>query len=100
MGSQSGTRNILIDTPEASSYSVGEVVVVGTRVQMGLMAVGLCYAAPAIVLVAVLAICVGCGINEGLSALISLGSVAVYYAALWLFRDKLAQKISFTIHKE
>lgn len=100
LGTQSNTRNILINTLDASSYSVGERVVVATRTQMGLMAVALCYAVPAVVLVATLAIAVLLGTTEGLAALVSLGSVAAYYGILWLFRDKLAQKISFSIHKE
>lgn len=99
LGVQSNTRNILITTPDASSFSVGEIVRVATRTQMGLMAVALCYAVPAVVLVAVLAAAVLCGVSEGVAALISLVSVAIYYGILWLVRDKLAQKISFTIEK-
>lgn len=99
LGVQSNTRNILITTPDASSFSVGEIVRVATRTQMGLMAVALCYAVPAVVLVAVLAAAVLCEVSEGVAALISLGSVAIYYGILWLVRDKLAQKISFTIEK-
>ena len=72
---------------------------VSTKTQMGLMAVALCYAVPAVVLVAAIVVAVSCGVSEGLSALISLGSVALYYTALWLFRDKLSMKISFSIHK-
>ena len=100
LGVESKTRNILINTPEAAEYSVGEVVRVSAKAQMGLLAVALCYAAPAVVLVAALAILVASGMGEGIAALASLGAVAVYFAALWLFRDKLAQKISFSIHKE
>ena len=100
LGVESNTRNILITTPDASCFSVGERVIVATRTQMGLMAVALCYAVPAIVLVAVIAVAVLCGCSEGIAALASLGSVAVYYGTLWMFRNKLAQKISFTIHKE
>lgn len=99
LGVQSNTRNILITTPDASSFSVGEIVTVATRTQMGLLAVLLCYAVPAVVLVTVLAAAVLCGVSEGVAALISLGSVAIYYGILWLVRDKLAQKISFTIEK-
>lgn len=73
---------------------------VATRTQMGILAVLLCYALPAVVLVAVLAVAVTLGMAEGLAALVSLLSVAVYYGVIWLFRDKLAQKISFIIYKE
>ena len=100
LGVESKTRNILINTPEAAEYSVGEVVRVSAKAQMGLLAVALCYAAPAVVIVAALAIFIACGVAEGVAALASLGAVAVYFAVLWLFRDKLAQKISFSIHKE
>ena len=100
LGVESNTRNILITTPDASCFSLGERVVVATRTQMGLMAVALCYAVPAVVLVAVIAVIVLCKGSEGIAALASLGSVAAYYGILWMFRDKLAQKISFTIHKE
>lgn len=100
LGVQTGVRNILVTTDEACNYTIGESVVVATRSQMGILAVLLCYAVPAVVLVATLAAAVLCGVTEGIAALISLGSVAVYYALLWLFRDKLAQRVSFTIHKE
>ena len=100
LGVESNTRNILITTPDANCFSVGERVVVATKTQMGLMAVALCYAVPAVVLVAVIAAIVLCKGSEGIAALASLGSVAAYYGILWMFRDKLAQKISFTIHKE
>ena len=100
LGVESKTRNILINTPEAAEYSVGQVVRVSAKAQMGLLAVALCYAAPAVVIVAALAIFIACGVAEGVAALASLGAVAVYFAVLWLFRDKLAQKISFSIHKE
>lgn len=73
---------------------------VATRTQMGLLAVLLCYALPAVVLVTVLTVAVTLGMAEGLAALVSLLSVAVYYGVIWFFRDKLAQKISFIIYKE
>lgn len=100
LGVQSNTRNILVTTTEAAKYSIGERVMVATRTQMGLLAVLLCYAVPAVVLVAVLVVAVTLGMAEGVAALVSLLSVAVYYGVIWLFRDKLAQKISFIIYKE
>lgn len=100
LGVQSNTRNILVVTPEAHLYSVGEVVTVTTRTQMGLTAVALCYFAPMVTLVVALAVAVGAGVNEGVSALISLAAVGLYYAVLWLLKDKLAKKISFTIQKQ
>lgn len=99
LGVQSNTRNILVNTPDASSYSVGEQVMVSARTQLGLMAVALCYFVPAVVLVGSLAAAVLLGVSEGASAGISLLSVALYYGVLWLFRGKIARKVSFTIEK-
>ncbi|MBQ2423439.1 MAG: SoxR reducing system RseC family protein [Alistipes sp.] len=100
LGRETNTRNILVTTPQAASYTVGERVRVATRTQMGLLAVALCYAVPAVVMVAVLAVAVALGTTEGIAALLSLSSLALYYGVLWLCRERLAQKISFTIHKE
>lgn len=99
LGVQSNTRNILITTPEAQSYSVGEQVKVSASTQLGLMAVALSYAVPALVLVVVLAVAIALGTSEGVAALLSLTSVAIYYGMLWLCRDLLANKVSFTIEK-
>lgn len=100
LGTQTNTRNILITTPDASLYRVGEKVIVSTRTQMGLLAVALCYALPAVVLVAAIIIAHKVGFSDGASALMGLFSVAISYGILWLRRKKLAQKISFTIQKE
>ena len=100
LGVQSNTRNILVETPEAAQYSVGQTVVVTTRTQMGLTAVALSYVAPIVVLVVAIAAAVGAGVTEGVAAGISLLSVALYYALLYLLRNKLAKKISFTIQKQ
>lgn len=99
LGVHSNTRNILVNTPDATSYSVGEQVMVGTRTQMGLMAVALCYLIPAVVLVGSLATAVQLSLSEGASAGISLLCVALYYGLMCLRRGKIAKKISFTIEK-
>lgn len=100
LGVQSNTRNILVVTPEAAQYRVGETVVVTTRTQMGLTAVALSYVAPMVVLVVAIAAAVGAGFTEGVAAGFSLLFVALYYALLYLLRNKLAKKISFTIQKQ
>jgi sigma-E factor negative regulatory protein RseC len=99
LGVQSNTRNILVNTTDAASYSVGDRVIVSTRTQMGLMAVALCYLIPAVVLVGSLATAVQLCESEGLSAVISLLCVALYYGVLCLRRGKIAKKVSFTIEK-
>ncbi len=96
---QGTTREIMVYTDDAPNYSVGEVVNVSTRQSMGLVAVLLCYVAPLIVLVGALAVAISLGCSEGISALISLGSIALYYATLYLFRNRISRKVIFTINK-
>ena len=100
LGTQSGVRNILITTPEATEYSVGERVVVATQTPMGLMAVLYSYVVPAVVLVVALAVAVGVGASDGVAAVVSLVAVALYYTALWIARERISRKITFTIYKE
>ena len=96
---QTAKREIEVCTTDASSYAVGELVKVGAKQSLGVMAVVLCYVMPLVVLVAALAVAVAVGISEGLSALLSLGVTALYYALLALLKDKISKKITFTINK-
>ena len=57
----------------------------------------LAYLIPIILLLAVLFVCLGLGLNEGLSALISIIALTPYYIVLYLRRDKLKQKFEYRI---
>ena len=57
------------------------------------------YFIPLAVLFAALVACVCACTADGTAAIVSLAAVAVYYAALYAFRDKISEKISFTISK-
>ena len=94
---QGTTREIMVYTDDAQNYSVGEVVNVTARQSLGLIAVLFCYVAPLVVLVGALAVAISLGCSEGLSALISLGSTALYYAILYLFRNRIAKRVVFVI---
>ena len=96
---QGTTREIVISTDEAEKYSVGEVVNVMARQSAGVMAVVLCYVVPLIVLVTALAVAVALGVTEGLSAMLSLGVTALYYALLGLFHKRISKRVIFTINK-
>jgi sigma-E factor negative regulatory protein RseC len=99
-GERGEKREIVVKTRYAAEYAVGERVVVATKMPMGLMAVFYSYVLPAIVLVATLAAVVGLGGSEEVAAIASLAAVALYYTALWIARERISRKISFTIHKE
>ena len=95
----SDKREITVYTEQAERYAIGEVVNVSVRQSMGAVAVVLCYVAPLVVLVAALGVASAVGISEGLSAVISLGMIALYYAIIYLLRNRISKKMIFTIDK-
>ena len=97
---QSEKREITVYTADACNYSVGEQVEVGAKQSLGVVAVLLCYVVPLVVLVASLATTIGCGVIEGVSAIVSLGATLLYYAVLYLFRNRISKRIIFTINKK
>ena len=96
---QTTRREIEIFTAESGNYSIGEVVKVGAKQSLGIMAVLLCYIVPLVVLVATLAIAVAMGLSEGVSAMVALGFTAIYYALLALMRNRISKRVTFTINK-
>ena len=96
---QTTKREIEVFTADASNYSVGELVKVGAKQSLGVTAVVLCYVVPLVVLISTLAIVISLGVDEGISALISLGVTALYYALLALMKDRISKKITFTINR-
>jgi sigma-E factor negative regulatory protein RseC len=58
----------------------------------------LAYLIPIVLLLAVLFVCLGLGMNEGLAALISIVALVPYYIVLYLKRDKLKQKFEYNIN--
>ena len=96
---QTAKREIEVLTPDASNYSVGEIVKVGAKQSLGIVAVVLCYVVPLVVMVAALAIAISVGMDEGVAAIISLSVTALYYVLLAFQRDRISKKIIFTINK-
>jgi len=96
---QGTTREVLVSTPDAEKYSVGEVVNLSVKQTAGVAAVFFCYVLPLIVMLATLVIMVSLGFLEGTSALVALASAATYYLLLWVFQKHISRKIVFTINK-
>lgn len=93
----SSTREVEVELREGESYSIGEQVNVAISYQMGIMSVVVAYVIPIIILLVVLTALLSFGVTEGLSALISLAAIAVYYIFVYAFRSKLDKQIKFTI---
>ena len=86
----------IIDTV-ASSYRVGEKVMVIGETSMGMMAVVLAFIIPFILLIFSLFLFMALMENELYSALLSLAILIPYYFIRWLNKTRLKQKFSFTI---
>ena len=86
----------IIDTA-ASSFRVGERVMVVGEMSMGMMAVALAFIIPFVLLVVSLFLFMSLIGNELYAALLSLTVLVPYYFVLWLNKTRLKQKFSFTI---
>ena len=86
----------VIDTA-ASSYRVGEKVMVIGETSMGMMAVVLAFIIPFILLIFSLFLFMALMENELYAALLSLAILIPYYFILWLNKTRLKQQFSFTI---
>ena len=86
-----------LPTDPYNKHTGGDEVEVLLKASMGFKAVWLAYFLPLVVLLAValglIALCVG----EVAAGLAGLGAVALYYGALWLFRDRFRNEYIFTI---
>lgn len=81
------------------AYQIGEQVEVLLTTHNGSKAVVLAYFIPFIVMMVVLLILLNRGYGELVSALFSLGAVAVYYLGLYFSRHKIEKSIHFAIRK-
>lgn len=80
-------------------FSVGERVNIKLLTHSGLKAVFYAYLLPAILMMTCVAILYLFHAGEGLTALAAIGSLAVYYMLLYIFREKINRKFSFKVEK-
>ena len=100
-GESGAERIIRVLTHDASEYSVGDSVVVALKRQsMAISSVVWGYIVPLVVLLVALFGSVALGFSDGVAAIASIVSVAIYYAGLYLTRKIFERKIEFTIFKE
>ena len=93
------TKEKLIDivVSDASSYQLGDRVVVFGEHSMGMMAVLLAFIAPFCILVVSLFLFMAVWNDELGSALCSLALLIPYYYILWLNRKRMGKKFSFSV---
>lgn len=98
---QGAKRTIEVRSDHASQYNVGDRVIVALlNNAMGFSSIIWGYMLPLVVLIVGLLLCKAIGLGDGPSAVISIVAVAIYYGAMYMFRNKIEKKIQFTIIKE
>ena len=100
-GEQGSERIMEVTTLEASSYAVGDKVIVSLEsVKMGFSAILWAYLFPLCILLATLFTTHALGYDDGIAAISSLVATALYYGVLYVIRRYFDRKIKFTIIKE
>lgn len=91
-------KYLTVPRPEGREIHLFQKVNVVMKVGQGNKAAILAYLLPIVILLAVLFVCLGFGMGEGWSALISIVALIPYYTVLYLQRDKLKKR--FDCHIE
>ena len=89
---------ITIATPKDKELSVGQEVKVSIALGQANKAVIFAYVIPSIILISMIFILNGFKIDEGINALISIGSLIPYYLILFIFKDKIKRNFEYEIH--
>lgn len=98
---ESEDKVVEVETSLASEYNIGERVEVALQSDtMGAKAVILTYVVPFFVLSLLLVAAVVGGLGEGLAVVVALAGVVAYYGVLYLMRDKIKNRIKFTIIRQ
>ena len=82
---------------KASSYRIGEEVMIYGTTSMGMQAVLLAFGIPFLVLLITLFISMRFTGDELRSALVALSALLPYYLIIYVCRNKLSKKFSFTL---
>ena len=96
MGEQA-EKILTVPRPKSKDFALMQRVNVRMAIGQGNKAAVLAYLIPIILLLAVLFVCLGLGISEDISALLSVVALIPYYIILYLLRDKLKQKFEYLI---
>ena len=96
MGEQQ-EKILTVPRPKGKEFALLQKVNVTMAIGQGNKAAVLAYLIPILLLLAVLFVCLGLGVSEGLSALIAIVALIPYYIMLYLRRDKLKNKFLYII---
>ena len=88
---------ITIPAPKDKNLSIGQEVKISIGIGQANKAVVFAYIIPLIILVSMIFVLNALKLEEGINALISIGSLIPYYLILYLFRDKIKRKFEYEI---
>ena len=98
--SEDEEKVIMVPTDPYTVYQVGDEVQVLTKMSMGLKAVWISYVIPLLILMILILSLPSVIGNEVVVGLVSVAGVALYYLAIWLLRDRLADEFVFYIKEQ
>jgi sigma-E factor negative regulatory protein RseC len=96
MGEQA-EKILTVPRPKDKNFTLMQKVNVKMAIGQGNKAAVLAYLIPIILLLTVLFVCLGLGLSEGLSALLSIVALIPYYIVLYSKREKLKKKFEYYI---
>lgn len=96
--SESKEKTVLVYT-DVTDYSSGQNVLVMASYGVGMFAVCLAMLIPMLLMILTLFVMISVGYAEMVSALVSLGILIPYYIILYLFRNQINRRVSFSIEK-
>ena len=96
MGEQA-EKVLTVPRPKDRDFALNQKVNVRMAIGQGNKAAVLAYLIPIVLLLAVLFVCLGLGMNEGLAALVSIIALVPYYIVLYLKRDQLKKRFEYSI---
>ena len=96
MGEQA-EKTLTVPRPTNKDFALNQKVNVKMAIGQGNKAAVLAYLIPIILVLAVLFVCLGLGLSEGLSALISIVALIPYYIVLYMKRNKLKRQFDYIV---
>lgn len=93
------TKLVEVPTRPWDDFKVGDEVEVEFKASMGHKAVWIAYVIPFALMVTFLLVLSLSGVGELASGLGAIGIVCLYYALIWLLRDRLRKEYIFNIKK-
>lgn len=84
---------------DAASYQIGQEVRVTASRQVAANALLLSFGLPFLLLMLILIVTLKLSGNEGIAAIAAIASLVPYYLVLWLFKDRIRQRLAFALER-